>query len=229
MIRFAIALVLAFFVADSAFAQRADDMKPVTPARRPALTGNIGADIKNAINGDGSSAASSATRQQILQTLAQPFQDLSNFIGDDAENAITLSTSIPGVQDGHGQQCWIAARNFTAVFKAHPLPLTGQAMTDLEALRLLAISSKQLCEDTHCTQVFTDFKNMAITVAQATVGAIGATAVRSAPSLQDICTQVPNVPLAEAISPVPPAPQIVPVGIGAPATPAVPATPAAPQ
>ena len=151
-------------------------------------------------------------RKSLLTKLAKPFQRLADFIGDDAENAIALATAIPGIPDGHGQQCWIAARNFTAVFKAHPLPLTGQAMTDLQALRLLAISSKQLCENTHCTQVFTDFKNMAITVAQAAAGQIGATIVRAAPSLQDVCVQVPNIPLADPIA-VPPPPDVKPVGL----------------
>ena len=164
--------------------------------------------------------AEDASRQRLLQQLARPFQKLADFIGADAENAIALSTAVPGIQDGHGQQCWIAARNFTAVFQAHPLPLTGGAMTDLEALRLLAISSKQLCENSHCTQVFTDFKNMAITVAQTGFGAIGAAAVRGAPSLQDVCTQVPNIPMADPVSPVPAAPAVKPVlGPGSTPTP----------
>lgn len=219
-----IILALALLVAAPALAQRADDMaRTPTPRTPPKLTGNPINDIKSAINGtnpDGTPVDdATALRKKLLSDLSKPFIDLANYIGDDAEGAITLSTSIPGIQDGHGQQCWIKARNFTAVFKAHPLPLTGAAMTDLEALRLLAISSKQLCEDAHCTQVFTDFKNMAITVAQAGFGAIGATAVRSAPSLQDVCTQVPNIPLVDPVASVPPSPVVTAPAAPAPSPP----------
>lgn len=208
-----ILILAAVLVASSAAAQ------PERLAARKPLTGNIVNDIRQRTDatdaGQGAGGPTDrAGRQKIMQMLAKPFQDLADFIGEDAEDAIALSTSIPGMADGHGQQCWIAARNFTAVIKAHPLPLTGGAMRDLEGLRLLNIAAKRLCEDSHCTQVFTDLKNAAITIAQTGFGAIGATAVRGVPGLQDVCTQIPNVPLADPLLPVPPAPVVKPVGLG---------------
>ena len=211
-----ILILAAALVASSAAAQ------PDRPAGR-RLTGNVVQDVKNlrTDSTDGAQGAGGPTdkagRQKIMQMLAKPFQDLADFIGEDAEDAIALSTSIPGMADGHGQQCWIAARNFTAVIKAHPLPLTGGAMRDLEGLRLLNIAAKRLCEDSHCTQVFTDLKNAAITIAQTGFGAIGATTVRAVPGLQDVCTQIPNVPLADPLLPVPPAPDVKPIGLTPPA------------
>lgn len=180
-----------------------------------------------------SDASEAAQRKQVLLRIAKPFQDLAAYIGDDAEGAIALATQIPGIQDGHGQQCWIEARNFTSVFRAHPVPITGGGMTDLQALRLLAISSKRLCSDPHCDKVFTDFKNMAITVAQAVSGAIGATMVKAAPSLSDVCFLVPTIDVVAPLNPVPSAPDV-----GAPqlgplvtpnATPVPTPAPAAPQ
>lgn len=193
---------------------------PALAQKKPALTGDLVKDIKNlrtdatdGVQGAGG-PTDAASRQKILQALSKPFQELADFIGQDAEDAIKLSTAIPGLQDGNGQQCWIKARNFTAVTKAHPLPLTGGAMRDLEALRLLNMAAKQLCEDTHCTQVFTDLKNASIVLAQTGFGATGATLVRGVPTLQDVCTQIPNVPQTDPISPVPPAPVVNAIGLG---------------
>jgi len=53
--------------------------------------------------GPGGVAASAA--DNVLAALAKPFQDLATFIGEDADGAIALSTAIPALQDGHGQQC----------------------------------------------------------------------------------------------------------------------------
>ncbi len=191
-------------------------MLVATPAFAQLKKGPIGTAIDNAIQRDsgaqsgGTADDGKALRQKILKALTKPFQDLADFIGEDAENAIALSTSIPGLQDGHGQQCWIMARNFTAVIKAHPLPLTGQGMSDLEAGRLMAASANQLCGDSHCTQVFTDLKNQAVILAQAGFGLLGATAVNAAPGLQDICNKIATVKMVDPVLPVPAAPVIAP-------------------
>lgn len=199
-----------------AFAQRADDLPRVGTAKKglpiPLPIDPLGLNKSSAESGG-------SLRQKILTDMSKPFQDLADFIGDDAEKAIALSTSIPGLQDGHGQQCWIMARNFTAVIKAHPLPLTGQGMSDLEAGRLLAASANQLCGDSHCTQVFTDLKNQAVILAQAGFGVLGATAVNAAPGLQDICNKVATVKMVDPVLPVPSAPVIAPVTSVAPAAP----------
>jgi hypothetical protein len=155
-----------------------------------------------------------SVRQKVLTTLAKPFQDIADLIGDDVSEAIALSTAIPDLQDGHGQQCWIALRNFSAVAKAHPLPLTGKIATDLEALRLYAISANRLCGDVHCTQMFSDFTAMAQSVATAVAGPLGSLGAKAVtPSLQDACTKIPQIPLVDPVNPVPPAPDIKPIGL----------------
>ena len=75
----------------------------------------------------------------MLAALAKPFQGSWLFhFGEDVDGAIALSTAIPALQDGHGQQCWIRpTKQFADVIKAHPVPLTLKISTDLEALRLL--------------------------------------------------------------------------------------------
>src|SRR5215475_2758569 len=68
----------------------------------------------------------------LAKLLAKPFQDIAKFADTDAASAATLATQIPALQDGHGQRCWKAMGTFTAVVKAHPIPVTLNAMTDLE-------------------------------------------------------------------------------------------------
>lgn len=129
--------------------------------------------------------------------LAKPFQDLAAFIGDDLDAAIALSTAIPELQDGHGQQCWMAMSTFGKIVKAHPLPLTLRAATDFEALRLHAISANRLCGNAHCTQMFAD----GVTMAQAAspVPLVGV------PQLHDLCAKIPQIALVDPVT-VPAAP-----------------------
>ncbi len=137
---------------------------------------------------------------QLAKVLAKPFTDLANFINSDAASAATLATAIPGLQDGHGQQCWIAMGQFTAVLKAHPIPATLHAATDLEALRLAAMAANNLCQNAHCTQVFTDLSN---SIQKASPVGVSI----PVPSLSSLCAYVPQVTV---IPPVPPTPGATP-------------------
>ena len=173
--------------------------------KRPplAITGNPIEDIKTDIANAATTPAVSASEQKILAALAKPFQDLANFIGEDADGAIALSTAIPALQDGHGQQCWMATKQFADVIKAHPVPLTLKVSTDLEALRLLMMASNNLCANAHCTQVFGD---LASGIAQ--LAPLNASI--PIPSLHDLCAKIPQVAV------------VPPVTAAAPAAPAAP-------
>jgi hypothetical protein len=185
------------------------------PQPRKGPIGRVIEDIKARTDPQGATADgdtnSGVLRKRLLQALAKPFQDISDLIGDDVSGAIALSTAIPNIQDGHGQQCWIALRDFTDVSKAHPLPLTGQIATDLQAIRLQAIAANQLCSNIHCTQMFTDYSAMAQAVASAAVGAIGTLGAKALPSLSDACSKIPQISLVKPLDPVPPAADIKPV------------------
>lgn len=188
-------LFIALTLANPALAQ----------GRRLPLTGNIPADIANAASkkavDSGSQAVTSA-----FTALAKPFLDIAQFIGDDADAAIALSTVVPEVQDGHGQQCWMAMASFGRIVKAHPVPVTLRVMTDFEALRLLAISANNLCANVHCTQVFADGTAMAQAASPIPL---------VIPSLHDLCTKVPQIAV------VPPAAVSAPA-VTAPVTPVTP-------
>jgi hypothetical protein len=123
--------------------------------------------------------------------LDKPFQDLANFIGDDIDAAITLSTSIPALQDGNGQQCLMALKTFGQVIKAHPAPLTFKIASDLEAFRLKQMAVNKLCADVHCTQVFADITN--------TIQAASPIPL-PVPSLHDLCSKVPQVAVAPPVA-----------------------------
>lgn len=173
------------------------------PRPRP-LTGDAVKDIKSAI-GQGSNEASQSqvggtSSDKLAQILAKPFNDLADFINTDAADAATLATAIPGLQDGHGQQCWMAMGQFTAVIKAHPIPLTLHAATDLEAFRLANMAANNLCSNVHCTQVFSDLSNAVQQVAGQIGGAI-VTGGLQIPSLNSLCSKVPQVIVA---APAPP-------------------------
>ena len=164
-----------------------------SPRPKPHITGNpiedIKADIQDA-NGSTAALGSSA----LTNALAKPFQDLANFLSSDAASAIALSTQIPSLQDGHGQQCWMAMATAGDVFKAHPVPVTLKAMTDVEALRLLAMTANNLCSNVHCTQVFADLTSMAQAASPVTL---------PIPGLHDLCSKIPQIAQAPPVTPPP--------------------------
>ncbi len=160
-------------------------------------------------------AAANATTSvnNIATVLAKPFQDIANFIGEDADGAVQLATAIPNLQDGHGQQCWIAMQSFGAIIKAHPIPITFHVINDYESLRLLGIATNNLCSNVHCTQVFADFTAMAQAASPIPL---------AIPSLHDLCTKVPQIavvpPIQVATTPAVPA-ETAPAVTPAPAKP----------
>lgn len=168
------------------------------PQRAFKPTGNLIGDVKTAI-----APVEKKAQEGLASVLMKPFQDLADFIGSDSEQALALSTAIPELQDGHGQQCWVATRQFGEVVKAHPIPLTLKAQTDLEALRLLMMASNNLCANVHCTQVFNDLANGVRQLAPISVFPL--------PSLNSLCSKVPQIAVIAPIStPVPAVPTPIP-------------------
>ena len=154
------------------------------------LASDIAADVKNAKSAPGAVLGDSDAA--LTSALAKPFQDLAAFLGSDATGAAALSTQITALQDGHGQQCWLAMATAGAVFKAHPVPVTFKVMTDVEALRLLAMTANNLCVNVHCTQVFADLSSMAQAASPTPL---------SLPSLHDLCIKIPQIAQVAAITP----------------------------
>lgn len=209
VVKILIAALVLSFLAGPDLAKAQIKLKP--------LTGNIGNDLGIT----SPSGRSSNALDSIATVLAKPFQDIANFIGEDADGAVALATAIPNLQDGHGQQCWIAMQSFGAIIKAHPIPITFHVINDYESLRLLGIATNNLCSNVHCTQVFADFSAMA-TAASPMPLAI--------PSLHDLCTKVPQIAVVPPITltdttkgvttPAPaPAPETSPATAPAPAKP----------
>ena len=179
----------------------------------------------NDVNAPGSAttakAASTDLGAKILADLSAPFLALANFIAKDADGAAKLAVSIPNLQDTNGQACWIAMKDAGAIFQAHPLPLTGAAMTDLEALRLLQMTANKLCSNAACTVVFADLANAATQAA----GAVNPINVPlNIPSLGTICAKIPQLQptLPASATTIPPAASVV-----APTSPATEPAPAA--
>lgn len=190
MKRVVLALVLAFGVAPT-FGQGLPKLKP--------LTGNLGNDLGITRP---SATPISNTLDSIAATLAKPFTDIANFIGADADQAIALSTVIPNLQDGHGQQCWMAMKSFGDIIKAHPVPLTFHIINDYETLRLLGIATNNLCSNVHCTQVFADATAMAQAASPMPL---------AIPSLHDLCTKVPQIAVVAPVEvPTTSAPTVAP-------------------
>lgn len=160
-------------------------------------TNGLPCDPANLLPGCGKTASSSVTSalDNITQTLAKPFTDIANFIGVDAEGAISLSTQISTLQDGHGQQCWISMKQFGDVIHAHPIPITFHVIQDYETLRLLGMATNNLCSNVHCTQVFSDATSMAQAASPVPL---------NLPSLHDLCTKVPQIAVVPPIPYTPP-------------------------
>lgn len=125
---------------------------------------------------------------------------IGNVFSADVSGAESLATAIPDLQDGNGAACWKAGTSLSAVIKLHPLPVTGSALTDLEALRLATAAAEQLCSNPACNQVFAELSNG---VSQLGVGI-------TVPSLSALCAKVPHVALVP-VSTAAPAANFTPV------------------
>jgi hypothetical protein len=204
-------LLLAFVI--SAFLAGDPAMAQTVTRRAPQITGDPIADIKANL-GDRLAGKSTAALDSIATVLAKPFQDIADFIGADADGAVALSTAIPTIQDGHGQQCGIAMQSFGAIIKAHPVPITFHVINDYESLRLLAIATNNLCSNVHCTQFFSDFTAMAQAASPLPL---------AIPSLHDLCTKVPQIavvpPISVPVAATAPVPDGTPAATPAPAKP----------
>jgi hypothetical protein len=140
-------------------------------------------------------APTGGDNSKFASLLDKPFQDLANFIGDDIDGAIALSTVIPSLQDGNGQQCALDLKTFGEVIKAHPAPLTFKVVTDLEAFRLKQMAVNRLCASTACTVVFADITQ--------TITALSPMPL-PIPSLHDLCSKVPTITVVAPVT-IPPA------------------------
>lgn len=161
---------------------------------KPRLTGDLVKDVKGALKPNiPDASAALGGDSNVARLLAKPFNDLADFINSDAAEAAALAIAIPDLQDGHGQQCWLAMGQFTAVLKAHPIPITFKAMSDLEALRLASIAANKVCSNPHCTQVFADLSNGIQQVAPINAGI-------AIPSLNSLCSKVPQVPVVAPVT-----------------------------
>lgn len=197
-------LIASMFLAGSDPANAREHRSKVIVMQAFDPIGKLKADLaKNAQD------KSSTAINNIASALAKPFQDIAAFIGDDAAGAVTLSTAIPALQDGHGQQCGIAMQSFGDILKAHPVPITFHVIQDYETLRLLGMATNNLCANVHCTQFFSDFTAMAQAASPMPL---------AIPSLHDLCTKVPQIavvpPIPVAAPAIPlstePAPSVIP-------------------
>ena len=98
---------------------------------------------------------------KIFDALAKPFKDLADFIGADVTEAIRLSTAVSTLQDTNGQVCWQGFQDFASIVKEHPVPATFRLASDVQALRLMVMTTNKLCGNVHCRTVFGDMANLA--------------------------------------------------------------------
>lgn len=197
----AVALTLLFaaaaLVPSSVYAQstRAATRPTLKLPTLPTLTGNpiqdFNTNVKNAVT---------SPNNPITQLL----KDFSTIIGNDITGAQALSVQIPDLQDGNGYACWTEAVKFKEVIDAHPIPLTFQAATDFEGLRLAIMAADRLCNNSACTVIFSDGANLANQLANAAGGAL----TIPLPSLSALCSKVPSFAIVappSAATPVTPA------------------------
>lgn len=191
-----IAFALSFLVAGgSAMAQ----VKLKTP-------GQIVRDIQNTVAGK-PQQATDTSGNPIVSLLSKPMQDLADFISAGFTEAVSLSTAVPELQDGNGQACWAMMNNYSAVLKAHPIPLTLHAAADLESIRLLNMAANKICQNSACTQVFTDAGNLVN--AALPIG-------MPLPNLTAICSKVPEIAIVSPTLPIVPLPVAAPAPVATP-------------
>lgn len=133
---------------------------------------------------------------------------IGNVFSADVVSAEALSTAVPALQDGNGAACWTAGTNLASVVKLHPLPISGSALTDLEALRLATAAAEQICSNPACNQVFAELSNG--------VSQLGVSI--TVPSLSSLCAKVPHVAMVPVAATTISAPAVVPSAVAAPST-----------
>ena len=151
------------------------------PAKRFVPTGDLQGDLQRARSDPATPAGASDAGAKIFAVLAKPFQDLADFIAGDIEAAANLAVEIPELQDTNGQACWTAMGAAGKVFKAHPVPVTFRAATDIQALRLLILTTNKLCANPACTIVFSDLANVAQTASPLPL---------PIPSISQLCSKI---------------------------------------
>lgn len=134
-----------------------------------------------------------ASGNPVVSLLSKPMTDLANFISKGFGDATDLSTAVPELQDGNGQACWSMMQNYSLIIKKHPIPVTLEAAADLESIRLLNMAANKICQNSACTQVFTDAGNL--------VNAASPIAI-ALPNLTALCSKVPEIAVV-APTPIP--------------------------
>ena len=153
----------------------------------PAHADPIGNLLKrNAANINGTTVDGTAPATSPFSGGKTIFDDLADWIGGDLAAAEALAIQNPNVQDWTGYACWKSAENFSAVLKAHPVPLTLKAATDAEALRLAVSAAKTLCQTSACQTVSGDL-----------LGGIAQMGLGLPPpiTLQTLCAKIPSITL----------------------------------
>jgi hypothetical protein len=180
------ALTAAFLITTSAHAQRAPQPRPPEADLREGATGApLICDLLNLIPGCKSPVTGQPVTSDATKAITSIFTSLAGFIDQGVVEAEQLAMAIPDLPDGVGQQCWMQMRKTSAVFRAHPVPITLQAPLDLQALRLLVMSANDLCANASCTQLFSDAANLATAAAGAGGFSI------PIPSLASVCAKIP--------------------------------------
>lgn len=121
------------------------------------------------------------------------FTDIANWVGGDLAAAQALATATK-VKDWNGLACWNAAQNFSDVMKAHPVPVTLKAASDVEALRLAVSSAKSLCMEPSCIQLSADVLQG---IAQMGIG------IPPPVTLETLCAKIPSITLGTQPTPAP--------------------------
>ena len=123
--------------------------------------------------------------------ITSALKDLAALLDSNFTEADALSTAIPDLQDGNGQQCWRTLKSAGEVFRVHPIPATMKLAVDIEAVRLLFMTANKVCASAQCTQVFADGANVGM--------ALGPIPILS---LNAICSKIPQIPLSAPVTPV---------------------------
>jgi len=117
---------------------------------------------------------------QVVSTI---FKDLIDYFTNGIDQALTMSTAVPSIQDGNGHDCAVAGQTLMSVLQVHPQIISGHIAADVEGLRITVVALQQICASHACQQVFSEADN-----AIATLG-VGITI----PGFEALCAKLPNV------------------------------------
>ena len=204
------AFVLSFLLAGS----------PALAAQKFTPTGDIARGVQAATAPQSSTAAQTAREKlgcdplnlkpgcktakatddikSLSDAMSPEMKDFVTFVQGDIGTAMKLTGQIADLPDGNGQACFSQLRKSADIITSLQQTVDSGgvigAITAYEALRLLHMNVIKTCENTACTQIFSEVTNVVTSATPAPFSL-------QVPSVTKLCAKIPSIAMKPVTAP----------------------------